>query len=360
MSDHIKLYIPGPIEVTAETFAAMSAPMIGHRSKDFQALYASIQPHLRTAFGTSQPVYLCTSSAWGIMEGSIRNLVAKKVLNCCGGAFSDKWYDVSLSCGKEAVALKVDWGQPITPDLVDTALSAGGFDAMTIVHNETSTGVLSPLGEIAKLVKSKYPDVLIITDTVSSFSTVPTPMDAWGVDVMLLGTQKALALPPGLALFSSSAAAMERAAGMPHRGYYFDFIEFKKNGENDMTPSTPAISLIYGLRHRMEKIMAEGLDARYARHAMLNDLTAAWVAKHGLGFLAPEGSRSKSLTCVKNTRDLDVAALVSTLKKDHRIAIDGGYGKLKGKTFRISNMGDETAASMGVVLTALDDVMAKL
>ena len=119
MSDHVKLYIPGPIEVTAETYAAMSAPMIGHRSKDFQALYASVQPNLRTAFGTSQPVYLCTSSAWGIMEGSIRNLVAKKVLNCCCGAFSDKWYDVSLSCGKEAVALKVEWGQPITPELVD-------------------------------------------------------------------------------------------------------------------------------------------------------------------------------------------------------------------------------------------------
>lgn len=360
MSDHVKLYIPGPIEVTAETYAAMSAPMIGHRSKDFQALYASVQPHLRTAFGTSQPVYLCTSSAWGIMEGSVRNLVAKKVLNCCCGAFSDKWYDVSLSCGKEAVALKVEWGQPITPELVDTALSAGGFDALTIVHNETSTGVLNPLGEIAKLVKAKYPEVLIITDTVSSFSAVPTPMDEWGVDVMLLGTQKALALPPGLALFSASPAAMERASGMTNRGYYFDFLEFKKNGENDMTPSTPAISLIYGLRHRMEKIMAEGLENRYARHTALNAQTAAWVAKHDLGFLAPEGYRSKSLTCVKNTRDLDVAALVSMLKKDHKIAIDGGYGKLKGKTFRISNMGDETAASMGVVLAALDDVMGKL
>ena len=360
MTDHVKLYIPGPIEVTAETYAAMSAPMIGHRSKDFQALYASIQPHLRAAFGTAQPVYLCTSSAWGIMEGAVRNLVGKKVLNCCCGAFSDKWYDVSLSCGKQAEALKVEWGQPITPELVDGALAAGGFDALTIVHNETSTGVLNPLGEIARLVKAKYPEVLIITDTVSSFSTVPTPMDEWGVDVMLLGTQKALALPPGLALFAASPEAMERAAAMPGRGYYFDFVEFRKNGENDMTPSTPAISLIYGLRHRMEKIMAEGLENRYARHAALNALTAAWVEKHRLGFLAPEGYRSKSLTCVKNTRDLDVARLVSTLKKDHRIAIDGGYGKLKGKTFRISNMGDETAESMGIVLAALDDVMAKM
>ncbi len=360
MSDHIKLYIPGPIEVSADTYAAMAAPMIGHRSKDFQALYASIQPHLRATFGTEQPVYLCTSSAWGIMEGSVRNLVGKKVLNCCCGAFSDKWYDVSLNCGKQAEALKVEWGQPITPELVDAALSKGGFDALTIVHNETSTGVLNPLGEIAALVKAKYPEVLVITDTVSSFSAVPTPMDAWGVDVMLLGTQKALALPPGLALFSASPAAMERAAGMKDRGYYFDFIEFKKNGENDMTPSTPAISLIYGLRHRMEKIAAEGLEARYARHAQLNGLTAEWVRKHGFDFLAPEGYRSKSLTCVKNSRDIDVAAFVSILKKDHKIAIDGGYGKLKGKTFRVSNMGDETVESMSAVLAAMDDAMSKL
>ncbi len=360
MSDHVKLYIPGPIEVSPETYAAMSAPMIGHRSKDFQALYASVQPHLRAAFGTTQPVYLCTSSAWGIMEGSIRNLVGKKVLNCCCGAFSDKWYDVSLNCGKQAVALRVEWGQPVTPELVDQALSAGDFDALTVVHNETSTGVLNPLGDIARLVKARYPGVLVIADTVSSFSAVPTPMDEWGVDVMLLGTQKALALPPGLALFAASPAAMERAAGMPGRGYYFDFLEFKKNGENDMTPSTPAIPLIYGLRHRMESIMAEGLENRYARHARLNALTAAWVRKHDLGFLAPEGYRSKSLTCVENTRGIDVPALVATLKKDHRIAIDGGYGKLKGKTFRISNMGDETESSMNAVLAALDAVMAKI
>jgi aspartate aminotransferase-like enzyme len=360
MSDHVKLFIPGPIEVTDETYAAMSAPMIGHRSKDFQALYADVQPHLRTAFATDQPVFLCTSSAWGIMEGAVRNLVAKKVLNCCCGAFSDKWYDVSLNCGKQAEALKVEWGQPLTPPMVEEKLSTGGFDAITLVHNETSTGVLNPVGEIARMVKEKFPGVLSIVDTVSSFSAVPTPMDSWGIDVMLLGTQKALALPPGLALFSASPAAFERAATLKDRGYYFDFLEFKKNAENNMTPSTPAISLIYGLRHRMQKIMAEGLEARYARHAALNEMTAAWVQRHGFEFLAPEGFRSKSLTCVKNNRGIEVANLVSILKKDHLIAIDGGYGKLKGKTFRVSNMGDETPASMGAVLAAMDDAMAKL
>jgi aspartate aminotransferase-like enzyme len=360
MSDHVKLYIPGPIEVSAAAYAAMATPMIGHRSKDFQNLYASLQPALQAAFATTQPVYLCTSSAWGIMEGAVRNLVHKKVLNCCCGAFSDKWYDVSLSCGKQAEALKVEWGQAITPELVEEKLSAGGFDALTIVHNETSTGVLNPIGEICRRVKARWPEVQIIVDTVSSFSTLPTPLDEWGADLILTGTQKALALPPGLALFTASPAAMERAATMTDRGYYFDLVEFKKNGDNSMTPSTPAIALINGLKYRMEQIQAEGLSARYARHEAVNGLSAEWVTKNGFSFFAPEGYRSKALTCVANSRGIDVAQFVSVLKKDHRIAIDGGYGKLKGKTFRVSNMGDETPASMGVVLAAMDDSLTKL
>ncbi len=356
---HTKLYIPGPIEVSAKTFAAMTHPMIGHRSKDFQALYGRIMPMLQSIFGTTQPVFMSTSSAWGVMEGCVRNLVAKKVLNCCCGAFSDKWYDVSLACGKQAEALKVEWGQPITAKAVDAALSKGGFDAVTLAHSETSTGVLNPLKEIAAVVK-KYPDVLLITDTVSSFSTVPIPFDELNLDVMLLGTQKALALPPGMALFAASNRAFERAATIKDRGYYFDFIEFRKNAENHMTPSTPVIPLIYALESKLNEIFAEGLEARFARHARLNGMVHAWVHKRGFDFLPPEGYRSKGLTCVKNNRGIDVAAMVSLLKKDHSIAIDGGYGKLKGQTFRISNMGDETEASMQVVIDALDDVAEKM
>jgi aspartate aminotransferase-like enzyme len=356
---HTKLYIPGPIEVSARTFQAMTQPMIGHRSKDFQALYGRIMPMLQEVFVTKQPVFISTSSAWGVMEGSIRNLVAKKVLNCCCGAFSDKWHDVSLACGKQAEALKVDWGRPITPELVDAALSRGGFDAVTLVHSETSTGVLNPLKEIADVVK-KYPDVLLIADTVSSFSTVPTPFDELGLDVMLLGSQKALALPPGMALFAASERAFARAATIKDRGYYFDFLEFKKNAENNMTPSTPVIPLIYALESKLQEILAEGLEARYERHARLNGLVHAWVRRHGFDFFPPEGYRAKALTCIRNNKGIDVAALVSGLKKNHGLAIDGGYGKIKGQTFRISNMGDETDASMQVVINALDDVLSAM
>ncbi len=354
-----KLFIPGPVHISPAVYEAMASNMIGHRSKDFQNLVADCMPHLQTMFGTKQPVFLSTSSAWGVMEGAIRNLVHKKVLNCCCGAFSDKWYDVSLACGKQAEALKVPWGQPITPEAVDARLATGEFDVVTLVHNETSTGVLNPLKEIAAVVK-KYPGVLLVTDTVSSFSTVPTPFDELGLDVMLLGVQKALALPPGLALFACSEAAFERAASMPDRGYYFDFIEFRKNAEQHMTPSTPAISLIYALRYQLQQIAAEGLEKRYQRHEELNNMIHSWVRKHGFDFLAPEGYRSKSLTCVANSKGIDTANFVSILKKDHGFIIDGGYGKIKGTTFRISNMGDETKETMGELIEALDAAMSKL
>lgn len=356
MSDHIKLFIPGPIEVSEKTYRAMCAPMIGHRSGDFKKLYGGIQPRLQTLFGTSRPVFLSTSSAWGVMEGALRNLVAKKVLNGMCGAFSDKWFDVSKRCGKEAEALQVEWGQPIRPEQVREKLSAGGFDAFTLIHNETSCGIRNPLPEIAEVMR-EFPDVMFIVDSVSSFSTQPIPMDELGIDVLLTGSQKALAMPPGLALFAVSEKAMERAKTLPDRGYYFDFIEFAKNQAEDMTPSTPAISLIYALASKLEDIFAEGIEARHARHAKLNAMVHEWVRANGFEFFAPEGYRSVSLTCVRNNREIDVAAWVKTLREKHRIAIDGGYGKIKGKTFRLSNMGDETEETISALLAALDDTL---
>ena len=289
MSDHIKLYIPGPIEVSDRTFEAMTQPMIGHRSKDFQELYASVHPGLQKLFATNQPVFLSTSSAWGVMEGAIRNLVAKKALCCCSGAFSDKWVDVAKRCGKEAEALQYEWGQPVQPDDVKAKLATGEFDVVTLVHNETSTGVMNPLADVAAVVR-EFDDVLLVVDTVSSFSVVPTPMDELGAAVILTGSQKALALPPGLALFTASEAAFARAETINDRGYYFDFLEFRKNQEKDMTPSTPCISQIYALRSKLADIEAEGLENRYARHEKLNGMVHDWVAKNGFEFFAPRAT----------------------------------------------------------------------
>jgi len=200
---HVKLHIPGPVEVSEKTFRAFCSPMIGHRGQGFKDLYAKMQPQLQSLLYTKQLVYLSTSSAWGVMEGAIRNLVAKKVLNCMCGAFSDKWLDVSLRCGKQAEGLKVDWGSPIRAAQIDAKLATGQFDALTLIHNETSTGTMSPLAEIAAL-KKKYPDVMFIVDAVSSLSATKIEFDALGIDVLLAGTQKAFAMPPGLAVFTCS------------------------------------------------------------------------------------------------------------------------------------------------------------
>jgi aspartate aminotransferase-like enzyme len=351
-----KLFIPGPVDVSQETYAAMCQPMIGHRGADFEALYGSIQPGLQKILGTQRPVFLSTSSAWGVMEGAIRNLVQTKVLNLCCGAFSDKWYGVAQSCGKDAEKIQVEWGQAIDPEAVRGKLEEGGFDTVTLVHNETSTGVMNPLREIAAVVKS-FPGVLLVVDTVSSLSAVPTPVDELGIDVLLAGVQKALALPPGLAIFAASEAALERASTTPDRGYYFDFLEFAKGGEKNNTPSTPAISLLYALKQKVDEILAEGLPARYERHNRLNQLVHTWADKHGIRNFAPEGFQSKSLSCFVTPENLDQPGFIKALRENHNFLINGGYGKIKGKTFRISNMGNETDASIRELITALDDVL---
>lgn len=357
MDTHTKLFIPGPVEVSAKTLAAFARPVIGHRGSDFVKLYESLQGPLRELFQTKQMVMLSTSSAWGIMEGAIRNLVRERVLCCMCGAFSDKWLDVAQRCGKQAEALQVPWGQPITGAAVAEKLATGKFDAVTLIHNETSTGVLNPLAEIAAAVR-QFPNVVLIVDSVSSFSAVPIATDELGIDLLLTGSQKALALPPGLSLFTCSDRAFERAKSVEGRGYYFDLLEFKKNAEANMTPSTPSVSHIYALQSKLEDIAAEGIAARHARHEATNTLVHDWVRRQGFDFFAPEGFRSKSLTCVANSRGIDVADLVSKLKKRHRLAIDGGYGQLKGKTFRLSNMGDETVETVGHLLACLDDCLA--
>jgi aspartate aminotransferase-like enzyme len=353
-----KLFIPGPIAVSEKTLRAMARPMIGHRSTDFVALYQSLQPDLQALMATRDPVYLSTSSAWGVMEGSLRNVVQKKVLNCMNGAFSDKWYDVALRDGKAATALKFDWGQPVDPDAVRRELATGGYDALTLIHNETSCGCMSDLAAIMAVVR-EFPEVISIVDTVSSFSALPIRKDELGIDVLVSGSQKALALPPGLSLLSVSQRALARAAKTDGRGYYFDFVEFQKNHEQGMTPSTPVIPLIYALQSKLEDIRAEGIENRYARHARLNRTVRERVFQHGFTLFPKAGHGSVTLNCFANNLGYDLAALNKTLKSKHRLVIDGGYGKLKGKTFRISNMGDETDETIAAMLASFDAALAE-
>jgi aspartate aminotransferase-like enzyme len=356
MLPHDKLFTPGPVEVSAKTMAAFSRPMIGHRGEDFKNLYRDIHPRLQTLFGTKQPVFLSTSSAWGVMEGAIRNLVDRGVLCCMCGAFSDKWLDVARRCGKNAEALQVDWGKHIDPKDLDRALASGKFDTVTLIHNETSTGLMNPLPEICCTL-AKYPEVVLILDTVSSFSAMKIDMDALGIDVMLTGSQKALALPPGFSLFSVSEKAFARAEKQKDRGYYLDFLEFKKQQEGWMTPTTPSIGHIFALQSKLEEIFEEGLEARFDRHSRTNALVHDWVRNRGFDFFAEENFRSKTLTCVANNKNIDVVDLAKRLREKHHLVIDPGYGKLRGKTFRLSNMGDETEETVSHLLACLNDCL---
>src|SRR5581483_7093720 len=256
-----------------------------------------------------------------------------------------------------------EWGSPIRAEAIDRKLATGEFDALTRIHNETSTGAMSPLAEIAAL-KKKYPDVMFIVDAVSSMTAVPLKFDEMGIDVLLAGTQKAFALPPGLAVFVASPAALAKAATAKDRGYYFDFVEFQKNAEQSMTPSTPSIAHIYALSSKLDEFFAEGLENRYARHKKTNQMTRDWATKHGFNSFPEKGFESITLTCISNGakpggRTVDVAKL-QKLAKDAGFLIDGGYGKINGTTFRISNMGDETEATMSQLFAALDNAIKTL
>lgn len=352
-----KLFIPGPVNVAPEIFEAMAQPMIGHRMKEYAELHGRVTGNLKRLMETKERVFLSTSSAFGAMEGAVRNLVKERCANFCNGAFSDKWHDVTLRCGKQADAFKVAWGQPITAELVDSALATGKYDCITLINNETSTGVLSPLEEIAEVLK-KYPEVVSIVDTVSSMSALPIPVDQLGIDCCVFGVQKAFALPPGLAVFSASQKALERAKTVEHRGYYFDFLEFAANDDKDNTPSTPCISLIYGLDCQLQRIFTEGLEARFARHRQMAERTRGWALERGFELFAPEGARSVTLTCVANSRGVDLAALKKRLgERDY--AFDDGYGKIKGQTFRIAHMGDIQPAELDEFLAVLDEELQR-
>jgi aspartate aminotransferase-like enzyme len=292
------------------------------------------------------------------MEGAVRNLVQKGCASFANGAFSKKWHDVTLRCGIEADLFSVDWGLPVTPELVDQTLATGKYDAMTLVHNETSTGVMSPLEEIAEVMKS-YPDISFIVDTVSSMSAVPLDVSALQTDVCLAGVQKAFGLPPGLAVFSVSDRALKKAETTPGRGYYFDFLEFAKNAAKNNTPSTPCISQIYALAHQLDKMLAEGLENRYQRHREMAEATRNWVQDQGFTLFPQEGYCSMTLTCARNDGRTDWEKL-KKLAAERGYALDNGYGKIKNETFRIAHMGDFTMDDMRELFDLLEELLPQV
>jgi predicted phosphoserine aminotransferase len=349
------LFIPGPTDVHPEVLAAQTQLMIGHRGKAFQDLFARVQPKLRQVFSTRSRVFVSTSSGTGLQEAAIRNCVASSVLCCVNGSFSGRWHQVAVANGKATKRLDVEWGRAILPDLVDAALAAGEFDALTLVHNETSTGVASPIREIAALVRERYPDVMILVDAVSSLGGVEIDFDNWGIDVLLTSSQKCLGMPPGLSFAAVSDRALEKARRVPNRGLYFDFVELEEHLLKSQTPSTPAISLMWALDAGLDRILTEGLTNRFERHERMAALTQSWAFGKFALFAQP-GYRSQTVTCVANTSNIDVQALNDHLRTKG-MQISDGYGKLKGSTFRIAHMGEIGIDDLNALFAAIDEFM---
>ncbi|MBN1220694.1 MAG: alanine--glyoxylate aminotransferase family protein [Anaerolineae bacterium] len=354
---HPFLFIPGPVNVRPDVLEAQAEAMIGHRSADFESLFAACENKLKKLFFTGQRVYISASSGSGLQEAAIRNGVHKRVVNFVAGAFADRWYQVSMGCGKEAIKVDVEWGRAVKPETVDQALQQyDDVEAITIVHNETSTGVASPLGEIAALMREKYPDILIFVDAVSSFSGLKLPFDEWGLDLMLTSSQKALSIPPGLSFAAVSDRVLEKAKTVEGRGWYFDFLVMEKYLQRSTTAATPAISLMRALNLELDYILAEGLDARFARHQALAGRTRDWAAKRGFAMFSEEGYHSPTVSCVANTLKIDVGGLNQFLR-ERGMVISNGYGNLKGQTFRIAHMGIVTMEDMDRLLGAIDEYL---
>lgn len=355
---HKRLVLPGPVEVRPEILEAQTQWMIGHRSNEFASLFERLQTKLKQVFFTQYRVYVSGSSGTGLWEGASRNAIRddKKALHLIGGAFSERWAKISQANGKTIDTIEVEWGQNHTPEMIEDALKKSEYDAVCVVHNETSTGITNPIQEMGAVIRELAPDTLFMVDSVSGLLGAEIRADDWHIDLLLTSGQKAFALPPGIAFGSVSDRVLERAKQIKNRGYYFDFLSWEKYLEKNNTASTPPISLMFAADKQLEDVLSEGIENRWQRHLQMREMSHQWVKDRGFGFFAAEGYRSPTITAVANTREIDVFEMAKFMD-ERGFAIDKGYGKVKGETFRIAHMGDMQTDTLEEVLSSFDDFL---
>jgi len=354
---HRKLFIPGPVEVRPEILGEMARPLIGHRSPEFAEIFNRVRTRLRTLFGTRHEVLVGTCSGSGLLEAAIRNLVKERCLVLTCGAFSERWAEIARNCGRQVETLAVEWGEPNLPGDLEHKLRASSYEAVLVVHNESSTGLTNPLGELSQVI-TRYPDTLFLVDAVTSLGGLPVEVDRLGIDVCVTSSQKALALPPGLALASVSERALERAASVSGRGFLLDFVRMRRSAEKGQTPATPSVAHLYALDRQLDDLLAEGLTARWKRHAALGRRCRAWAGEHFAVFPRQEFA-SDTVTCIRNTRLIDIDRLRAALSA-RGFVISNGYAKLKQETFRIGHMGDLREEELEELLDTVDEVLTQL
>lgn len=337
----------------------MLQPMIPHRGAAFTALHERVAENLRTVFRTSRPVYAVTASATALMEMAIRGAPEGPILSLVNGAFAERFAAVAQACGRRVRRVAVPWSEVHPLGMIERHLAEEPFAALTVVHSETSSGALSDLRAITEL-SHRY-GVMCLADAVTSVAACAVETDAWGVDFVFTGSQKALALPPGLAFAVASEAYILQAAVVPGRGRYLDPIEHEEAALRGGPPSTPAIPLFFAADRQLTDIVAEGLDARWARHAAMRTMVERWVAERSaegiaITFQAPAGARSPSVSCLALPPERESAEVVAALGA-RGYTIGRGYSRLQDSTIRIGHMGDLTPAHLAPCLDALTDVL---
>lgn len=355
-----RFFLPGPTEVHPDILQALTRPMIPHRGQAMTALLEVIAAGLQRVFRTERPVMIGTCSATGFMEMAVRSGVRHRVLSLVGGAFGGRFAGIAAACGREVIKLEVQLGKTVEPDMLRDALARTRVDAVTLVHSETSTGALAPVADLVPVIR-EFEDIVILVDAVTSLGGVPVEPDAWDVDFLLTGSQKALALPPGLAFGVASPRMIERAHKVPERGAYLDVLAFDEAARSLQPTNTPAIPLLYALALQLERIEARGgIEARWNEHGEMLRLVERWVADRGgdlgLSFLPAEGRRSWTVSCLRTPEGVSGRTVAKQLESQG-FTIGSGYGPLKETTFRIGHMGDHVASELPPLLDAIEQVL---
>ncbi|MBZ9632770.1 pyridoxal-phosphate-dependent aminotransferase family protein [Clostridium sp. FP1] len=353
---HKRLFIPGPVEVADDVLQKMATPQISHRGKEASALQRNISDKMRKVFNTKEEILLSTSSGSGLMEGAVRSCTAKRAAVFSVGAFGNRWFEMCTANGVPADKIESQWGQPTTPEMLEAALSTGKYDLITITMNETSTGLMNDMKALSDVYK-KYPEVVVCVDTVSNAAGTEVKVDEWAIDICITSTQKCLGLPAGMAICSFSKKAVERAKQVTNRGIYFDLLGMYDyiQKKDYQYPSTPSLAHMFALDYQLDKILAEGLENRFARHIAGAELVRAWARKYFEVF-PDENFLSNTLTNIKNTREINVSDLNKKLG-EKGFMISNGYGKLKDKTFRIAHMAETTPKEIEELLVLISEIL---
>jgi aspartate aminotransferase-like enzyme len=356
-----RFFVPGPTEVRPDVLEAMTRPMIFHRSREMEDVMRRINAGLRQVFGTRRTVHVVTGSGTAAMELAIRGGTQRNVLSIVHGDFGERFARMAEACGRTVMRLTPEPGDVVPLDRIRDALRAGDFDALTVTHSETALGVLADVESIARVAREARPECLILVDAVSAAGAVPIRLDDWGIDASVSASQKALAIPPGLAFAAVSERFVERAKQTRDRGIYLDVIRYEEFANKAQSPTTPAVSLLFALDKQLADVELETLERRFARHVAMRDACTAWVqraeaAALGIRLVARPAHRSPSVTCIETQHQ---KAILERMR-EQGYELGGGQAPLAKTSIRVGHMGDHTVAGVEAMLEVLERVLRTL